>query len=217
MNAERVLLAVESLFPLPAWGSFREMRDATGFDNRSIDLFAMSLYPSSGHKIYAVEVKVSRSDFLRELKNPAKSRPWVELSNRFAFAVPRGLIQVDELPEWASLIEVGEDDYSAKWTRVRERQRKGKAPPLSFLASVVRRQAREEFRVETYSCWLAHENNREPVEAYSAQDAATSFVRIRGIKLTAGVPVSVWVKVACLNEPIEFVCTADTLYGEGGA
>jgi len=141
MNASEVIEAVECLFPKNAWATLRELKESTGLDRRAIDLFAMSVFPSSGLKRYAIEVKVSRSDFTRELRNYEKSRPWVEgLCNRFAFAAQEGIIHEEDLPPWASLIVIR--DGTAYWAVKRELSPKD--PPLTFLASILRRQSRSE-------------------------------------------------------------------------
>lgn len=65
---------------------------------------------------YEVEVKVSRADFLADFKKKKKHailsgavpglRP-----NYFAYAVPAGLIQPEDVPEYAGLIYVPENGY----------------------------------------------------------------------------------------------------------
>jgi hypothetical protein len=57
----------------------------------------------------AIEVKVSRSDFLRETE--AKRRPWQKIVNRFVYATPPGLLRPEEIPTECGLWEV--DDSGA--------------------------------------------------------------------------------------------------------
>lgn len=58
-----------------------EVRSGAGFDaRRTADFIAMDLWPSSGLTLHGHEVKVSRGDWLRELKDPAKAAeftPWM--------------------------------------------------------------------------------------------------------------------------------------------
>lgn len=72
---------------------------------RGIDLLAFSAHssPASG-KVEGVnyprvgyEVKISRSDYRRELLQPDKRMRNVEWCNAFYFAVPRGLLTADEI------------------------------------------------------------------------------------------------------------------------
>lgn len=59
--------------------------------------------------LLAVEIKVSRSDFFTDVREPAKQAPWREVAHRHAFAVPRGLIRREEVPAGSGLLTVGED------------------------------------------------------------------------------------------------------------
>lgn len=61
----------------------------------------------------AVEIKVSRADFLSDIAVPEKQAPWREFANRHAYAAPAGLIKVEELPEGSGLLEITE----AAWGR----------------------------------------------------------------------------------------------------
>lgn len=52
----------------------------------------------------AIEVKVTRSDFMRETQR--KRQVWQDLCHRFVYAVPEGLIRPDEVPDGIGLWEV---------------------------------------------------------------------------------------------------------------
>lgn len=52
----------------------------------------------------AIEVKISRSDYLRE--TDAKRRMWRAITNRFVYATPTGLLRPDEIPDGCGLWEV---------------------------------------------------------------------------------------------------------------
>lgn len=54
----------------------------------------------------AIEVKISRADFLRE--TDAKRRPWRKITNRFVYATPAGLLKPEEIPDGCGLWEVDE-------------------------------------------------------------------------------------------------------------
>jgi hypothetical protein len=72
-----------------------------------IDVFAQRFWRSgAGEERVAYEVKVSRSDLLAELRRPEKRALALELSNRFYFATPPGLVRPGELPEECGLVEV---------------------------------------------------------------------------------------------------------------
>lgn len=54
----------------------------------------------------AIEVKISRADFLRETEE--KRRPWRKITNRFVYATPAGLLKPVEVPDGCGLWEVDE-------------------------------------------------------------------------------------------------------------
>ncbi len=54
----------------------------------------------------AIEIKVTRADFVQDVGNPDKQAPWRELAHRHAYAVPAGLVRPDEVPPGSGLIAV---------------------------------------------------------------------------------------------------------------
>lgn len=129
--------AIAKRFAAPEWATFFEVRDATGFHGtRSADVVSMGIWPSRGLQLIGFEVKVSRSDWLRELKDPAKSAAVQKFCDRWYVAVANDDIVKDgELPStWGLLVLRG-----AKMVQ------KVEAPTLkpepltrSFIASLLR-------------------------------------------------------------------------------
>lgn len=73
--------------------------------DRRIDVLLLRNWAGRiGHELIAIEVKVSRADFFHDTEE--KRRPWWLLSNRFAYAVPAGLVTPDEVPAGCGLIEI---------------------------------------------------------------------------------------------------------------
>lgn len=125
------------------WIHFDELRIGTGYGKdaeQRIDFWAMHTLPSERLRRVAFEVKVSRSDFLAELKQPRKRAVALLWSNEFYFVAPSGLISESELPPEAGLVEYRQDDLGARlhW-RVMAPWRD--TPPASwrFVASMLRR------------------------------------------------------------------------------
>ncbi|GAA4711459.1 hypothetical protein [Brevibacillus fulvus] len=121
------------------WAFFEELRAGTGYGPKSeqrFDAWAINLWPSKGMMRRCYEIKVSRSDFLHELRNPEKRQKGLELSNEFYFVTPAGLVDPNEIPEETGLIEVREMGCrivkKAPYRTVTD-------PPLSFLATIARR------------------------------------------------------------------------------
>lgn len=64
-----------------------------------VDAGVVSLWPSNGIWWAAFEVKVSRADFLNELKNPGKNA-WAKKSfHQFWYVAPKDVVKESELPE----------------------------------------------------------------------------------------------------------------------
>lgn len=93
----------------PRYVSARHVRSHAGFDaRRTCDFVAMDLWPSKGLAIHGHEVKVSRGDWLRELKEPAKSAEFMRHVDYWWLVSPKGVAKPDELPDGWGLMEVAE-------------------------------------------------------------------------------------------------------------
>jgi hypothetical protein len=87
------------------------VRSAAGFDaRRTIDAISLGLWPSRGMFLDGYEIKVSRSDWLRELKNPAKAEEFGGLVDRLWLVVAdTEIVKDDELPDgWGLLVKTGD-------------------------------------------------------------------------------------------------------------
>lgn len=112
---ERTLHANES-----EWIFLRELRVGTGRGTQAaqrLDGFALNCYPHLGMKRICYEVKVSRADFLAELKRPLKRRIGMRYSNEFYFVTPGGLVELSEIPSECGLIEAGQAS-AEEWKRM---------------------------------------------------------------------------------------------------
>lgn len=71
-------------YPSSGYAVLEEVRDAAGFSaSRSADGVIMSLWPSRGLEVMGIEVKISRGDWLRELKNPKKAEAIFKYCDRW--------------------------------------------------------------------------------------------------------------------------------------
>lgn len=82
------------------WAFFEQVPNATGGPaSRTADALAMNLWPSRGLEIHGFEVKVSRSDWLRELKKPEKAEEIAAYCDRWWVVVAEAkIVQPGELP-----------------------------------------------------------------------------------------------------------------------
>ncbi len=93
---------------------FSELRlgSGYGFHERRIDFLVIDCAPSRGNRITAFEVKISRADFRKDVANEKKQRGAKLYSNEFYFIAPKGVIPLNEVPDWAGLQEVTEVESS---------------------------------------------------------------------------------------------------------
>ena len=73
---------------------------------RRADAVAMNIWPSKNYQMHCFEVKVSRADFMHEMKDPAKAEAVGQFCDFFWLAAPVGLVRVDEVPLTWGLIEL---------------------------------------------------------------------------------------------------------------
>jgi len=84
---------------------FFEVSNDTGMRaQRWIDAVAVGIWPSTGHEVIGIEIKVSRSDWQRELKAPEKAQSLMRFCTRWFLACPAGMVKPAELPgTWGML------------------------------------------------------------------------------------------------------------------
>jgi hypothetical protein len=106
MRTAEVNAALRARFCAPEWALFFEVGDATGAQHRRwADAVAMNLYPSRGLEVHGFEVKVSRSDWTKELKSPDKSGPVQQYCDRWWIVTPAGIVK-DEVSEAGKIRQV---------------------------------------------------------------------------------------------------------------
>lgn len=88
------------------WVLVEKARDAAGFGaSRTIDAIAFNVWPSRGLVLVGFELKVSRSDWLRELKAPEKAEVGHSLTDSWYVVAPREVVKIEELPKGWGLLE----------------------------------------------------------------------------------------------------------------
>lgn len=85
------------------------VRNRASFDaSRTFDAVAVDLWRSSGLLVHIFEVKVSRSDWLRELADLDKSAAAIDRGDTFTIVAPAGIVRLHELPDGWGLYEVSQ-------------------------------------------------------------------------------------------------------------
>ncbi len=134
-------------FGISQWVYFSNLRTGTGYSKgceQELDGWCMQLWGEK-HRI-TFEIKISRSDFLAEIKKPLKRRLGLLLSNEFYFVTPKGLLKQGEIPIETGLLELCEDGRVQK---IIDAPFRDSSPPTwNFTASLCRRIVREEIEGE---------------------------------------------------------------------
>lgn len=107
VTASDVCHAIKAKYSGPDWRVWFEVNQGTGMQTgRRADAVVMNVWPSKKYQVHCFEVKVSRADFMHEMKDPAKAEAVGQFCDFFWLAVPVGLVQVEEVPVTWGLIEL---------------------------------------------------------------------------------------------------------------
>ncbi len=217
MKTADVKAALRARFLPPEWSLFFEVGDQTGTaQSRWADAVAMNMYPSRGLEIHGFEVKVSRSDWLRELKDPSKSAAVQRYCDRWWVVCPDGIIKPGELPAtWGH--------YQANPNRTIRQvvaAPKLEAEPVtkSFMAALMRRAGAVDQDVITTMVQAEVERQRaSDQQSIDRQIEARSFASQRAIdqlkEITdfAGVEPSRYIKSEEIGKAIAYVLKTGVL------
>lgn len=85
----------------PRYAGVSHVRSDAGFDaKRTADFIAIDLWPSKGLAIHGHEVKISRSDWLNELKDPDKSAEFMKHVDYWWLVIAdAAMVRTGELPQ----------------------------------------------------------------------------------------------------------------------
>lgn len=110
LTAAQIVSRLRKRFEPPEWVLMEEFHNATGANStHRFDALAFNVWPSRGMIRVGLEVKVSRSDFARELANHDKRAAIERHCHEVYFAVAKGVCEPREVPEpWGLLVEHGD-------------------------------------------------------------------------------------------------------------
>jgi hypothetical protein len=121
----------------PEWVLQFEVGNATGGRvTNHADAVAMSIWPSRGYKIIGYEIKVSRSDWLSELKQLHKADAVGKFCDAWFLVAPADIVHEVEVPEsWGWMVP------ATKSLRIKKQPAIVKAQEVSraFIAAMLRR------------------------------------------------------------------------------
>lgn len=84
------------------WAFVPEVPNGTGTAmNRRCDGLAMGLWPSKGLHLHGHEIKVNRSDWLKEIQDVSKAAAFSVFCHYWWIVAPAGVVKLEELPsDW---------------------------------------------------------------------------------------------------------------------
>jgi len=211
MKATEVKAAIRQKFIGNEWAVFFEVADGTGANSkRYADAVAMNLWPSRGLELHGFEIKVSRSDWLSELKNPEKSEAIQQYCDRWWIITPAGIIKPGEMPPTWGQYEVSDTG------KIRQIIAAPKLEPKDvnrqFMAALMRR-AGEADRSEVFSmvnARVAEETKRIQQHADREVERLTEKYqelrkKLEGINAATGIDLSRWTPEAEVAACIKLV------------
>jgi hypothetical protein len=160
LTARDCVEALRKAFPMPAYALFEQVGNATGArTQRWADVLILSIWPSRGLNLSGFEIKVFRSDWKKELAEPAKSEAVQKFCDNWFVVAPQGLIEASEMPECWGLLEVTE---KRKLVTAKPGPTLQACPMTKdFLAALLRRQAESFEAVVESRCREARQAGEE--------------------------------------------------------
>lgn len=110
LNTKEITERLSKTFSVPNYGFITQVRSGTGNGScRTADAMAMSLWPSRGLHLLGFEVKVSRTDWINELKNPSKAEEIAKFCHEWYLVVNSpDIVKEGELPAtWGLIVPSG--------------------------------------------------------------------------------------------------------------
>jgi hypothetical protein len=106
MKTSDINAALRRYYKTAEYALMFEVSNSTGSSaRRHADAIAMNLWPSRGLLIEGIEVKVSRSDWRRELGDPAKAEMIAQYCDKWWVVSPDNIVHEHEIPAlWGHMI-----------------------------------------------------------------------------------------------------------------
>lgn len=199
LDTNELLKKLASKFPAPAYAFLTQVRNGTGYLNitRTADAMVMSLWPSRGLELIGFELKASRSDWLREWKNPDKAEDLVSFCDRwYVVAAGDGIVNMEELPaNWGLMTATG------RGGAIKTIKEAPKLEPITidrlFLASIFRNITERTISRDLVDAEIETRFNKEREgwersrdDAWKEREAARKI--ISDFTAATGLPLSYW-------------------------
>lgn len=146
MNSSNIIACLKKHYHREegAWLLIPELRTGVGWGKdamRKIDLYAFRIWGGNRHIKYdriAYEIKLSKTDFYKDIAEPIKQRPAIIMASQFYYVAPKGIIPIKSLPLDCGLIEIEEAERGLWPTITVPSATFDYSPNWCFVASLVR-------------------------------------------------------------------------------
>jgi len=220
MNSSALKNAIRERFCQPEYATFFEVANKTGGASRYADAIAMNLFPSRGLELHGFEIKVSRSDWLNELKNPEKAEEIAKFCERWWIVCTENVVVREELPPtWGLLV------FKDGKLRQIIAAPKLKAQPLtkSFIAALLRRaneldatQLNVEVEKRVAQIKLDYENRLQRELDFRTRKQAEILKRTAEIKEICGIDLMSYIPADEIGAAINAVITSGVVSNHRG-
>lgn len=217
VGSGNLIAALRARFAAPAFAFLEQVRNRTGYggDIRTADALAMSLWPSRGLELHGFEVKVSRSDWTRELAAPDKADEIARYCDRWWVVVPKmsDIIHAGELPPTWGCLEL----RGKKLVAVVEAPKLDAAPPTkAMLCGILRNAAdaqrlmvpKSEIQAEIAAAFDRGHDAGEKSTDYKTRGAQSALDHLRSqvasFEAASGVKIDTW-NSGPIGEAVRFV------------
>lgn len=172
----------------PGYTKLTQVRAATGWaDMNTADMMVMGEWPSTGNELHGFEIKVSRSDWLNEVKHPTKNQSVKSYCDRWWLVIAdETMVKEGELPDdWGMLSWQGR----GKKLRVVKKAPKLDAQTLDhcFVASLLRHNEKEMLPIDVHKDALR--DAARDAAAFEKKKSAELFQFVRTLVTGLGIDV----------------------------
>lgn len=224
MDSGDVRAALRLRYPEGEYALLWEVGQGTGHHGKGwADAIAMSLWPSRGLELSGFEIKVSKSDWKRELQRPAKAEEFVALCDRWWIAAPLGIVKREELPPTWGLIECLGNGKTKITVPAPLLEGRGNTFSRKFVAALLRRASEADAGMVKALADKTIQEQRERDEQRvereierRSQSASELLKKADAIKAATGIDLRGWQPMADVAGAIRFALQADLDKKYGG-
>lgn len=140
----RALHALRRFYDPQAFAVIPQLPDGTGLKkSRCADAIVVGLWKSRGMDLHLIEMKCSRSDLRKELKDPAKMGAFEAHVNKASILTTPGLCKPEELPDAWGLLELVSDEEPLRQVRPAKMFNERPQFTLDFVCGLARAVSRD--------------------------------------------------------------------------